>query len=98
MIIAETKDEYWHKRSACSPETSELFFAARSISGGRLSYEDARPICGRCPVSAECLDDALKNDHNTDDDGMRGGLTPFERRKILRGRTSLSKRALRPLS
>ncbi|MFI8351248.1 WhiB family transcriptional regulator [Streptomyces sp. NPDC085596] len=42
--------------------------------------EWARQICARCPVSRECLRDAM----NTGDNqwGVRGGLTPEERRSV----------------
>lgn len=37
-------------------------------------------ICGRCPVSQECLDD----EEDSDSAMIRGGLTPRERRRTRR--------------
>lgn len=39
----------------------------------------AKQICSRCPVRAECLADALATQ---DRFGIRGGLTPGERRRF----------------
>lgn len=44
-------------------------------------YNEAREICRRCPVKAECLADALARKERY---GMWGELTPIERRRIER--------------
>lgn len=44
-------------------------------------YDEARAICSTCPVRLECLEDAMETKERF---GMRGGLTPIERRRIER--------------
>ena len=44
-------------------------------------YDEARSICNVCPVKEECLEDAMISKERY---GMRGGLTPIERRRIER--------------
>ena len=41
---------------------------------------EAKRVCGRCPVSGECLEVALAMDHQH---GVWGGLTARQRRKRL---------------
>lgn len=51
------------------------------------AYAKARPICDRCPVQDDCLLDAIEHEQDLADDyqrGMRGGLTPAERRELAR--------------
>ena len=44
--------------------------------------ERAKRICRDCPVVSECLEHALSNNLNETDDGIRGGMTPIERREL----------------
>lgn len=46
---------------------------------------EALAICAGCPVSAECLEAALAVPA-WDDHGVRGGLTPADRRRLRRQR------------
>jgi len=66
----------WRRRAACARRgvDPELFFPEQ---GGRP--EPAKRICARCPVRAACLDDALAT---RDEYGIRGGMTPGERRRL----------------
>ena len=45
---------------------------------------EAKAVCAGCPVRAECLDEALARIP----DGIAGGLTPAERRRLVRGRAA----------
>ncbi len=65
----------WQKRAACA-ETDEpdKFFP----SGGAPSWE-RKKVCAGCPVRDDCLDWALVHDEQ----GIWGGLTEGERRKLL---------------
>jgi hypothetical protein len=49
-------------------------------------YEFARSLCARCPVTAECLADAMATETGTSRVGMRGGLTPMQRAALSRRR------------
>lgn len=73
-----TADPLWRDKAACTPETTNLFFA----NTGHLDTERAKTICGRCPVNRECLQYAITEDI---DHGVWGGLTPHERGLLRRG-------------
>lgn len=55
-----------------------MFFPER---GGGVDSQEAKKVCGECPVSEECLDYAL---HVNDGFGIYGGLTATERRRLNR--------------
>jgi hypothetical protein len=55
----------------------------------RVRYEaTARQLCGGCPVRAECLELALRDEARpyVMPHGIFGGLAPWERKKLNRGR------------
>ncbi|WP_326780406.1 WhiB family transcriptional regulator [Streptomyces longwoodensis] len=63
----------WLARAACTGEPTDHWF-------GR-DYQTGKTICGRCPVRAECLLEAVKteSDHRY---GVWGGLTGRERAQL----------------
>lgn len=63
----------WFARAACAGEPDWWFVPAK--------YADAIEICETCPVRQECLEDALTL-QISDDHGIRGGLTPEQRRGL----------------
>ena len=68
----------WRQRAACRGVDPDIFFPA--------SEEDAEPakaICGQCPVRQACLEYALANRER---EGIWGGATERERRRIIRQR------------
>lgn len=72
--------EDWVRRAACrdlAPEIRDLFFPERGENAS-----GAIAICGGCPVRRECLDFALRNH---EDDGIWGGCSGRERRRMRRG-------------
>lgn len=66
--------EDWQDRAACVGMDEALFFPGRGSS-----YRPGREICAGCEVKADCLRDALERDERF---GMRGGLSPTERRLL----------------
>jgi WhiB family redox-sensing transcriptional regulator len=67
----------WMTEAACRGEDSQMFFIERG--------DDQRPakeICLRCPVVAECLDYAMRQE--TLLPGIWGGTSERERRKLRR--------------
>ncbi|MER5822150.1 WhiB family transcriptional regulator [Streptomyces mirabilis] len=71
-------DHSWQERGLChglpAKDVDELFFhAARD----RAAIDEAKAICGSCPVKKACFDYALDNEIRH---GMWGGLTEDERR------------------
>lgn len=65
----------WTPHAACRTSAPDALF----VQGA--AQQQAKQICQRCPVIAECLADAL--DHRTEF-GVWGGMTERERRAMLR--------------
>lgn len=70
----------WRCRAVCREADPEAFFPPR---GG--SARPAKRVCSRCPVAAECLDEALGYPAS-EDFGIRGGLSERERVVLRRQR------------
>jgi WhiB family transcriptional regulator, redox-sensing transcriptional regulator len=75
----------WRQRAACRDQDPELFFPVSEIGPGAHQTDQAKAVCGRCPVRTACLEYALDNglDH-----GIFGGTTETERRTLRRARTT----------
>ncbi|HET7488705.1 MAG TPA: WhiB family transcriptional regulator [Acidimicrobiales bacterium] len=68
----------WRQRAACRGVDPDVFYP-----GDDEQAEEAKAICGICPVREACLEYALVNRER---DGVWGGATERERRRILRQR------------
>ena len=94
MISKEQQDKpserEWRERAACRNEPPELFFpTAESGLAYRAQVAEAKAVCGRCPVRADCLAEALARIPY----GIAGGLTEHERQRLRTGtRTSTTAR------
>jgi WhiB family transcriptional regulator, redox-sensing transcriptional regulator len=66
----------WHDFALCAEADPECWFPEK---GG--STREAKKICARCPVRAQCLEYALGNDLRF---GIWGGLSEQERRRLQR--------------
>lgn len=64
----------WRGSALCAQVDPELFYPEK---GG--SATDAKRLCGLCPVTEECLRDALDNN---EEHGVWGGLTRTERERL----------------
>ncbi|MBP2705064.1 WhiB family transcriptional regulator [Microbispora sp. RL4-1S] len=69
----------WAARAACLDADPGLFFPITWDEHPDHPEERARRICTTCPVQAACLDWALRTGEA---DGMWGGTTPDERRRL----------------
>jgi WhiB family redox-sensing transcriptional regulator len=72
----------WRADAVCGQPhvDAELFFpVARVGPAYEAQVAAAKAVCARCPVTAECLADALVGIP----DGIAGGLTEQERRALL---------------
>jgi len=78
MSIAAATRPAWHQHGACRGADPNLFFPARGES-----VKEAKAVCARCPVRAECLEYALTNQEKF---GVWGGLSERERRQLRRQR------------
>lgn len=65
----------WTPLAACRQSAPDALF----VQGA--AQQQAKQICQRCPVIAECLADALDN---RTEFGVWGGMTERERRAMLR--------------
>lgn len=66
----------WHRQAACRGMGPDPFFPMPGES-----TERARAVCETCPVTAECLDEALERPAV----GVWGGTTGRGRRVLRRG-------------
>jgi len=69
-----SRPDPWWLSALCAQTDPEIFFP----QGKGSSPAAARKVCARCPVTAQCLEDALR----TGAGGVRGGLTEHERRSM----------------
>lgn len=67
----------WRDNASCRDQDPELFFSVGEGASARAQDDEAKSVCDRCPVVAECLDWAI--DAGVDD-GIWGAMTPAERR------------------
>lgn len=70
----------WRKRAACRGIDVEIFFPE---SDDEADVEAAKAVCEVCPVRQTCLEHALAFRER---EGVWGGATERERRRILRQR------------
>jgi WhiB family redox-sensing transcriptional regulator len=78
MRIATATRPAWHQYGACRGADPNMFFPERGES-----VKEAKAVCARCPVRAECLEYALENHEVV---GIWGGLSARERRQLSRTR------------
>lgn len=70
-------EEPWMAFGRCAETDPESFFPEKGCSA-----RPAKKVCAGCPVTAQCLDYALRTDQRF---GIWGGLSERERRKLKHG-------------
>ncbi len=73
-------DLSWRLRGACRGLDPEIFYSASEEDDGLAR---AKQVCSTCVVKQQCLEFALAN---RESEGIWGGATEKERRRILRQR------------
>ena len=68
----------WRQRAACRGVDPDVFYPTSDEEA-----DEAKSICGVCPVREACLEYALVSRER---DGVWGGATERERRRIIRQR------------
>jgi WhiB family redox-sensing transcriptional regulator len=68
----------WRQRAACRGVDPDIFYPSSDEEA-----EEAKAICRVCPVRESCLEYAIINRER---DGVWGGATERERRRIIRQR------------
>jgi len=71
-------DHAWDKQAACRGLDPAIFYPVSDDEA-----EPAKAVCNRCAVQEACLEHALMSRER---DGVWGGATEKERRRILRKR------------
>lgn len=82
--------ENWREQALCKHHDPVLWHPWPVGAGRGYTYRDetskakelenqAKAICGACPVESDCLSYAL---HSRQPDGIWGGMTPTERRPL----------------
>jgi len=64
----------WHEKALCAEIPGDLWFP--EVGGSSKETAAAKEVCGRCPVKAMCLEEALLNKEMH---GIWGQTTPQER-------------------
>jgi WhiB family transcriptional regulator, redox-sensing transcriptional regulator len=72
------KSPTWYTQARCKGIDPEIFYPIADEEG-----DEAKAICAECPVRLQCLETALANRER---DGIWGGATEKERRRIIRQR------------
>ena len=73
----------WRHKAICRDEDPELFFPVGNSGPALAQIAEAKIVCNRCPVTAECLAWALESGQ---DAGVWGGMSEDERRALKRRR------------
>lgn len=71
----------WHRHAKCRGMDIGVFFVDTSSD-----TQHARAVCATCPVTAECLDEALEQELSGHRFGVRAGMSPKERDQEARRR------------
>ncbi|MFJ6084822.1 WhiB family transcriptional regulator [Streptomyces sp. NPDC092369] len=69
----------WRDQAACRYEDPDLFFPIGTSGPALLQTEQAKEVCGRCPVREQCLRWALETKECL---GIWGGTDETERRAL----------------
>ena len=78
MAPTSMKNLAWRQRGACRGVDPDIFYPLTDEEA-----DEAKGICAGCQVRESCLEYALSN---REKDGVWGGATERERRRILRQR------------
>ena len=73
----------WRREAACASQDPELFFPIGTAGPAVRQTEQAKQICGGCPVRMACLEWALNTGA---DHGVWGGLSELESQSLRRRR------------
>lgn len=80
-MTARPLGRYWRLHAACRDEDPELFYPVGNTKPARDQARQAQAVCRRCPVTQQCLEEALATPER---DGVWGGTVPERRDRMLR--------------
>lgn len=82
-MSAPPVDGDWRLHATCIGTDTELFFPLGNTGPALAQAEQAKAVCRRCDVTAQCLEWALATgQHN----GVWGGMSEDERQALRRSR------------
>lgn len=76
LLAFESKP--WFQDAACTQSDPDAWFPDESGATTR-EFREAKRICASCPVAAQCLAYAIRNN---EEHGLWGGKSPKEIRKL----------------
>jgi WhiB family redox-sensing transcriptional regulator len=76
--VIKPMNQAWRSKAACRGLDPAVFYPPSDEEAG-----EAKAVCASCPVREACLEYALANRER---DGVWGGATERERRRIIRQR------------
>ncbi|MFH9661109.1 WhiB family transcriptional regulator [Streptomyces sp. NPDC017248] len=71
----------WRDHAECRTEDPDLFFPIGTTGPAQVQTQQAKAVCGRCPVREQCLGWALDSGQII---GVWGGTTELERQALRR--------------
>lgn len=77
----EPHQSNWYLRAACADADPRIFFPVGTGTDALQATAEAKSLCARCPVCAECRSFALTTNQQY---GIWGGLDEEERRVVRR--------------
>lgn len=84
--MSASVDDWRHWAECSRPgHDAELWHPVGNTVGAQLQAADAKAVCRTCPVAEHCLQYALQQ---RIDEGIYGGLTESERRRIHKRKTA----------
>lgn len=72
-------DSGWRGKAACRKEDPELFYPVGATGPALVQVREAKAVCARCPVAAQCLAWALDTGQQF---GVWGGKSEDERKAM----------------
>jgi len=84
VAVSITAQTNWREEAACKGLDTSVFFPASDADAG-----PAKAVCAGCPVRDLCLEWAIAS---RQEDGVWGGLTDNERRRLRRRRRDAARR------
>lgn len=83
FISTRPAGEDWRDLAECQYADTSIFYPEENETADK-----AKSICAICPVQQQCLETAMRNRER---EGVWGGLTANERRRLRRRRQAESK-------
>jgi WhiB family redox-sensing transcriptional regulator len=91
LTTPAASDKNWRANAACQYGDRDLHFPIANTPGWRKQTQEAKKVCGGCPVREACLEWALKTGQTA---GVWGGKSARQRKEMHRSRPTYLDRCL----